>query len=317
MTWKVTLPCTRAEAEALSADRLFVASSDSVPTFVTRELGPGQGWVMEMYADAKPDRRALVAMRKLAPSCRQRPRVEQLENEDWVALSQSALSPITTRRFVVHGAHATPAPDERRREFCIDAGQAFGTGHHETTAGCLRALERLRGTGRRFRNVADIGTGTGLLAFASIHLWPSARVAAGDIDAQAVTVAMGNAERNDVRLGHGPGRLRLGRSNGLDALWLRRRAPFDLIVANILAGPLRALAPQIAAAAAPGSVVILAGLLTEQREEVAAAYRRVNLRAIDTDIENDWPILTLTPGARKPARARSRSPLAEDYFGEI
>ena len=139
-----------------------------------------------------------------------------------------------------------------RINFEIDAGLAFGTGQHATTAGCLAALDELERDGARFANIADIGTGTGLLAFAALALWPEAKCIATDIDPVAIDVARDNAAINRVKLGHGAGELLLAVADGMDSPLLSARAPFDLIVANILAGPLIELAPAFAEVARAG-----------------------------------------------------------------
>src|SRR5439155_4942584 len=190
------------------------------------------------------------------------PEIEQLGEQDWVTMSQAGLQPIRAGRFTVHTP--THAPDPDRINFELDAGLAFGTGQHATTSGCLAALDTLEQDGARFPNIADIGTGTGLLAFAALTLWPEAKCIATDIDPVAVDVARDNAAINGVKLGHGAGELLLVQADGMDSPVLAARAPFDLIVANILAGPLVELAPDFARTLAPGGTVILAGLLDMQ-----------------------------------------------------
>src|SRR5438270_7873119 len=174
-------------------------------------------------------------------------------------MSQAGLQPIRAGRFTVHTP--TYPPDPERINFEIDAGLAFGTGQHATTSGCLGALDMLAGGGRRFANIADIGTGTGLLAFAALSLWPEAKCIASDIDPVAIEVARDNATINAVRLGHKVGELLLATADGMDSALLSARAPFDLIIANILAGPLIDLAPAFADTLLPGGTVVLAGLL--------------------------------------------------------
>ena len=129
-------------------------------------------------------------------------------------------------------------------------------------------------SGARFANIADIGTGTGLLAFAALALWPEAKCIATDIDPVAIDVARDNAAINGVKLGHGAGELLLAVADGMDSPMLAARAPFDLIIANILAGPLIELAPDFAKALAPGGTVVLAGLLDTQADGVIAAYEQ-------------------------------------------
>jgi len=176
--------------------------------------------------------------------------------------------------------------------FEIDAGLAFGTGQHATTAGCLEALDRLETGGRRFANIADIGTGTGLLAFAALALWPSAKCIATDIDPIAIDVSRDNAAINGVKLGHGPGELLLCEADGMDSAMLAARAPFDLIIANILAGPLIDLAPDFGQALAPGGTIILAGLLDAQADAVADAYEKLGFKLADPG-SGEWPVLVL------------------------
>src|SRR6185437_9549601 len=205
-------------------------------------------------------------------------------------MSQSGLQPIRAGRFTVH----TPMfpPEDERINFEIDASLAFGTGQHATTSGCLEALDRLERQGKCFANIADIGTGTGLLAFAALALWPEAKCIATDIDPVAVEVARDNAAINRVKLGHGTGELLLAEADGMDSPLLSARAPFDLIIANILAGPLIELAPGFASALAPGGTVILAGLLGSQADLVVAAYELRGL-ALQNRGSGEWPVLVL------------------------
>jgi ribosomal protein L11 methyltransferase len=204
-------------------------------------------------------------------------------------MSQSGLQPIRAGRFFVH------TPMYRARPpglipFEIDAALAFGTGQHATTAGCLEALDKLEREGARFHNIADIGTGTGLLAFAALALWPAAKCIATDIDVKAIEVARDNAAINGVKLGHGAGELLLAEADGMDSPMLAARAPFDLIVANILAGPLIELAPEFANALASGGTVMLAGLLDTQADAVIRAYEERSLRLRDRSF-GEWPVL--------------------------
>jgi ribosomal protein L11 methyltransferase len=174
--------------------------------------------------------------------------------------------------------------------FEIDASLAFGTGQHATTSGCLGALDKLEREGRHYRNVADIGTGTGLLAFAALVLWPDAKCIATDIDPVAIEVARENAAINQMKLGHGAGELLLGVADGMDSPLLAARAPFDLIIANILAGPLIELAPDFAKSVAAGGTIVLAGLLDNQANAVVHAYAAQGLTIADHGF-GEWPVL--------------------------
>ena len=207
-------------------------------------------------------------------------------------MSQTGLQPIRAGRFFVHTPmHRAQPPGTIAFE--IDAGLAFGTGQHATTAGCLEALDLLQSKDCGLRNIADIGTGTGLLAFAALALWPQARCIATDVDAVAVDVARDNAAINHVALGHAPGELLLAQADGMDSPLLAARTPFDLIIANILAAPLIELAPEFSGALVPGGTIILAGLLHTQAEAVIAAYEKQGL-SLASRGAGEWPVLVVT-----------------------
>jgi ribosomal protein L11 methyltransferase len=293
MTWKVTLPCTRAEAEQLKGDIAQFAALESPPVLMTSEAD-GEAWRMDAYFEAKPERADLDLLLALTPSARgTRPAVEKLGDADWVTLSQAGLEPIRAGRFFVHTpAHRDSVPPGAVA-LEIDAGRAFGTGQHETTTGCLIALDRIRAAGVRIANLADIGTGTGLLAFAALRLWPAARAIASDVDPVAIEVAAENAAVNDVAVGRGPGQVELAVAAGMGHRRLQARAPYDLIIANILARPLIDLAPSLASALAPGGRLILAGLLDHQAPAVSAAYRRRGMRTVARIDRGTWPTLVM------------------------
>jgi ribosomal protein L11 methyltransferase len=292
MTWKLSLPCTQAEAETLAGADDPLGALDPSPTLMTSE-GPDGSWRLDAYFETRPRRAEIAAVFALAPSATVAPALERLADADWVTMSQQGLEPIRAGRFFVHTpAHRGAAPPGAVA-LEIDAGRAFGTGHHETTTGCLIALHRLKRQGFVARNLIDVGTGTGLLAFAALRLWPQARATASDIDPVSVEVSAANAAVNGVRSGAAPGRLDLVAAAGLDHPRLRQRGPYHLIIANILAGPLIALAPSLAPALVPGGRIILAGLLGHQARRVAAAYRREGLRPSFSIARGDWPALVL------------------------
>ncbi len=296
MTWLLSLPCSRAEAEALTGDLPALAELDPPPVLMTSEPHPDkpEEWRLDAYFETEPDAGLIALVRGLVPSAAGvEPALVPIEEQDWVTLSQQGLEPIQAGRFFVHTpAHRDKiAPDAIPLE--IDAGRAFGTGQHETTSGCLVALTRLKESGLAFRNIADVGTGTGLLAFAALKLWPIARVAASDIDPVSIEVTAENAAINRILLGWRRGQVELAVAPGLEHLRLRARAPYDLIIANILAGPLIELAPSVSAAMEAGGRLILAGLLDTQAEKVAAAYRRHGLMASFSIVRGDWPTLVM------------------------
>jgi ribosomal protein L11 methyltransferase len=304
-SWKVSLPCTRAEAEALKEDVPALALLDDPPVLMTSEPNPARpdDWLLDAYFSSEPRRADVAMLQSLVPSAaRTKARIERVAQQDWVTLSQQGLEPIRAGRFFVHTpAHRNQLP-RNAVAFEIDAGRAFGTGHHETTTGCLLALDRMKRNGAIFGNILDMGTGTGLLAFAALSLWPAARLAASDIDPVSIEVTSDNAMVNGIKLGRARGQIELAVAAGLRHNRLKARAPYDLIIANILAGPLIELAPSIGSALDPGGRVILAGLMTVQAERVAAAYRRQGLMLESRDDRGDWPTLVM----RKRRRGRDR-----------
>jgi ribosomal protein L11 methyltransferase len=297
VSWRVTLRCTRAEAEALPESADLFAFTDEPPVIVADEPDPHapDDWRIHAYFAEQPTTQELILLRRLAADGE--PEVEHLEDTtDWVTMSQSGLGPIRAGRFFVHTPmHYADRPADAV-SFEIDAGLAFGTGQHDTTAGCLAALDRLEVAGNRFQNIADIGTGTGLLAFAAMALWPEAKAIATDIDEIAIKVSEENALINGVKLGHGPGQLLLATADGMDHPMIAARAPYDLLIANILAGPLIELAPAFTKSIAPGATLILAGLLDTQANGVIKAYQAEGLSIVDRS-EGEWSVLVLEASA--------------------
>ena len=293
MSWRVTLRCTRAEAEALPESADLFAHADEPPVIVADEPDPRapDDWRIHAYFAEQPKTQELVLLKRLAANGE--PEVEHLEDTtDWVTMSQQGLGPIRAGRFFVHTPmHYADRPADTVN-FEIDAGLAFGTGQHDTTAGCLAALDGLQVDGKRFDNIADIGTGTGLLAFAAMALWPDARAIATDVDEIAVKVSEENAAINGIRLGHGSGQLLLAVADGMDHPMIQARAPYDLLIANILAGPLIELAPAFAKSVAPGATLILAGLLDTQADAVIAAYEAEQIKVVERG-EGEWCVLVL------------------------
>jgi ribosomal protein L11 methyltransferase len=296
MSWRVTLHCTRAEAEALPESEDLFPFAESPPVIVADEPDPSKpdDWRIHAYFADQPTTQELVLLRRLAAGSD--PALEHLGEGDWVTMSQAGLEPISAGRFFVHTPTHREAVPEGAVAFEIDAGLAFGTGQHDTTAGCLAALDRLEAGGRSFENIADIGTGTGLLAFAAMALWPEAKAIATDIDPISIDVSRDNAAINQVGIGHGPGELLLAVADGMDHAILTARTPFDLLIANILAGPLIELAPDFAASVAPGASIVLAGLLDTQADAVIAAYEAVGMRLVERGA-GEWCVLVLEAAA--------------------
>ncbi|RVT94708.1 50S ribosomal protein L11 methyltransferase [Sphingomonas crocodyli] len=300
-SWKISLPCSKAEAERISeGDLPEIDALDPQPTLMTSEPDPDQpeAWQLDAYVEDEPSKALIAIIAALAPSTKKKPVVTHIPEDDWVTMSQAGLEPIRAGRFFVHTPHNADAAPKGMTGFVIDAGRAFGTGHHETTTGCLEMLDRLRVAGRRFDDIVDVGTGTGLLAFAARALWPAAKVIASDIDPVSIEVTAENAEVNGVPMGRGRGQVELGVAPGLSDRRLRDRAPYDLLIANILAGPLIELAPVFADAVLPGGTVVLAGLLDTQADAVANAYRREGLYLTDSILRGDWRILRMAKRRR-------------------
>ncbi len=193
--------------------------------------------------------------------------LSELPEIDWVAKVRRELAPVEAGRFFVYGSHDADKVPADKVALQIEATVAFGTGHHGTTLGCLRAFDRLYGEGFRPTKVADIGCGTAVLALAAAAVLPDALVLASDIDEVAVDVAEAN-----VAINHMDGRIETMEAAGFAHPRLAEAAPFDLVFANILKGPLVELAPDMAKHLAQNGLIILSGLLVVQADSITAAY---------------------------------------------
>lgn len=222
--------------------------------------------------------------------------VSRVDDRDWVAQVQRELTPVEAGRFVLYGAHDAHRIAPNRLGLRIEAAMAFGTGHHASTRGCLLLLERLIRRGVRPRRVADIGCGTGVLAMAAARAWRVPALAT-DIDPVAVWTARENVAANRLAPW-----VRVGEAAGMRGSLLRGRAPYDLVFANILAGPLKRMAPELAGHLAPGGRAILSGLLRSQAAGVEAAHAGHGLRREHRIDLGEWASLTLrkrSPGGGK------------------
>jgi ribosomal protein L11 methyltransferase len=321
-SWKLTFPCTRQEAEALDADFDFLAELDPAPTIVSQETEAFNDakWELLAYFEGKPGKACIADIQAKLPSAAKAEAVlEKLSNQDWVTISQQDLRPVHAGRFYVHTAANKGIVPDGTKAFQIEASQAFGTGGHETTTGCLAMLDHMKLMGLRFNHIVDIGTGTGLLAFAARHLWTGAYLTASDIDPVSIDVTAGNAILNDMPLGQGKGCLALCVASGTDYEMIQRRAPYDLVIANILAGPLVELASSFADILEEGGSLILAGLLNTQVGSVATAYRAQGFRVAQRKDTGDWPCLRLVKrrnyGWKRPNRAPRRTSQPPGDFG--
>ena len=278
-----TLP-GKAAAEALGeAMERLVPEPTGVGVF---EIEDGSGlWEVGGYFTETPDLAGLALLEALHGA---KPfTISELPETDWVAEVKRELSPVEAGRFFVYGSHDADKVPADALPLLIEAAMAFGTGHHGTTLGCLRALDRLADAGFHARKAVDIGCGTAVLAMAAARLWPET-VMASDIDEVAVEVAGANVRANGL-----DGRVSCVEAAGFDHPALMAGAPFDLIFANILKGPLIALAGDMAQALQPGGKAILSGILNEQADEVIAHYARTGINLVSRDEIGDWTTLLL------------------------
>ncbi|MGI1662971.1 50S ribosomal protein L11 methyltransferase [Palleronia sp. KMU-117] len=272
----------RAEALAEAFERL-----DPEPVGVgCFEVEDGSGlWEVGGYFTEAPDAIALSLLElafATAPIV-----VSEVPDVDWVAKVRRDLAPVEAGRYFVYGSHDADKVPAGRVALLIEAAMAFGTGHHGTTLGCLRALDRLADDGIVPTAVADIGCGTAVLAMAAARTW-DAPVIASDIDPVAVEVARANVIANGLA-----GRVDCVVAGGFDHPDLAARAPFDLVFANILKGPLIELAPAMARHIPEGGFAILSGILNPQADEVAEVYSRAGFNPVHRDEIVDWTTLTL------------------------
>ncbi len=245
---------------------------------------------LEAYFATRPDpvelNALLAAAAAAAGTALPKVVLECLPPLDWAAESQKARPPVRAGRFYLFGAHLPDPPPAGTIAIRIDAGQAFGTGHHESTRGCLMALDRLARRARPQRPL-DLGCGAGVLAIAMAKLWP-ATVMACDVDPVAVRVTIANTRLNAVS-----GRVRVVRANGFRHAAVAQRGPYDLIAANILAGPLIRMTGDLRRSLAPRGIVILSGLLRDQERAVIARYRGAGLIRIRRIALGEWVTLVL------------------------
>ena len=250
-------------------------------------------WVVEIYFEHPPDQDAVRTLvgGLAGEAAREGVDFTTVAARDWVAQSLEGLAPVAAGRFVIHGAHHRSGIPPNRIGVEIEAALAFGTGHHGTTRGCLLALDGILKR-RRPHRMLDVGSGTGVLAIAAARA-TRRPVQAGDIDSMSVRAA-----RDNARLNRAGTLVDILRANGLSDRRMRRRAPFDLVFANILLGPLKLLAKPIRRCAAPGARIVVSGLLPGQANAALAAYRAAGF-ALERRIPLDgWVTLILVREAR-------------------
>jgi ribosomal protein L11 methyltransferase len=275
----------RAAAEAAAAALEADAATEALTFSILEEDEARDVWRIDAYP-TDPDEAAAVrdalggfpALQTLS---------EKLADADWLALALSGLPPVRAGRFFVYGAHDLGLAPASTVNLRIEAGAAFGTGHHGTTVGCLQAFHDLL-KARRFERVLDVGCGTGVLAIAAAKT--GSPIAVGtDIDGPSVRIANENAALNGASA-------RFVHAAGLDHALVRRDGPYDLVFANILAPPLVALSQDIRGALKPGGIAILSGLLRTQERRVFAAYRSKGFRLMRRLHRDAWATLVLKRG---------------------
>jgi ribosomal protein L11 methyltransferase len=295
VSWKIVVHAPKPAVQRALATHEALEDWDEEVVLTGSEIAEDRpdDWALEAYLPRRPRASDRAVIAALFPGGAPKLAIEELPETDWVTETQRSVAPIRAARFHVH----TPdyPPDETRGtvDLVIPAAQAFGTGQHATTAGCLTMLDAMKRRGTLVRCGADIGTGTGLLAFAALALWPRARMVASDIDQVCESVVAENAGLNAIPLGTARGQVAMVTVEGTDHPLIQRRAPYDLIIANILAGPLIGLAGDFADLAAPRGNLLLAGLLETQEPAVRAAYRTAGFRLAARLVNGDWSILWL------------------------
>jgi len=272
----------RADAEAAAAALEAEPATEALTFSILEEDEDKNIWRIDAFPN-EPEEQAAIAQ-VLAGYPTLRVVTEKLADADWLAMALSGLPPVRAGRFFVYGAHDKGLAPASTINLRIEAGAAFGTGHHGTTVGCLQAFHDLL-KARRFQRVLDVGCGTGVLAIAAART--GSPIAVGtDIDAPSVRIANENAELNGANA-------RFVHASGLNDPLVRNDGPYDLVFANILAPPLVALSQDIKLALKPGGIAILSGLLRTQERRVLAAYMSKGFRLVRRIHRDAWATLVL------------------------
>jgi len=299
-TWCLAGQLPLADAQKLEQviEDLSESRGEFPPTLSYFEQAGSTLWQTEVFFPSAPDYGFINAMLAQAGLLDWDHEIAPVEEKDWVSESQKLLAPVRAGRFLVYGSHDADKKDPDAINLQIDAGQAFGTGKHETTAACLEALTNFSKTLKPAK-MLDLGTGSSVLALAAHKLWPEAQIVASDIDPIAIRVSEENLEINGAakrHLGENKPGVACITAAGLEDASLREEMPFNLIAANILAGPLVDMAAEITGALAVEGKLILSGLLVTQETTVLDAYEAQGLVPEDRIEKGDWLALML----RKP-----------------
>jgi len=289
-----TDPLPRAQAQAVSDALDEAAWPEAVAVSMSETDEARDLWAVEALYEIEPSTDEVEQALGFAGLDAVSVTIAPLPETDWVRESLAGLAPVVAGRLFVHGSHDRQARPATAISLEIDAGLAFGTGHHHTTRGCLLALQEVLKANRPV-NILDVGCGSGVLAIAAARLTRAPAIAS-DIDAEAVTVARANAALNGVAP-----MVRCLVAPGLGHMDIRKAGPFDLVFANILAMPLVHLAPELARAVSPGGRLILAGLTSDQARMVLAAYHARGMQCVHRMDLEGWAIMTLAHKTRGTA----------------
>lgn len=274
--------------KSVAADiAILLENIEPAPLSVSHFENEKQKWLTTAHYDFKPNKQTFHELIKQSLGHNQQSYkidISELENKDWVSHVQSRLKPVRAGRFFVHGSHDTKKAKNESLAIKIDAAQAFGTAHHGTTKGCLIALDQLA-TQHPPKSILDLGTGTGILAIAASQLWPEAKILATDIDPIAIKVAQKNIEEN---CNHTQNKIKTHCADGLEDQTIQNSAPFQLLIANILAVPLIAMAPNITKVMAPRGYAIFSGILDHQADNVCRTFIDSGLTHTSTTLYGEW-----------------------------
>lgn len=285
--WRVTFTL---HADAVgTAEEAFGDMALSVSAFETDEAAGI--WTFDLVFEAEPDmaelNTRLALLSGLHGVAQPKPVLEKMEQQDWLAAVARSFPPLTIGRFYIYGSHVTDAPPHGLIPIQVDAGAAFGSGEHGTTSCCLKALEWLAKS-KNPRSVLDMGTGSGILAIAAAKLW-KVPVIAVDLDPVAVRVTQENVRINREQM-----LVKSAVSDGYSGDIVKKNAPYDVIVSNILARPLMEFAPQLAKNLAGGGMAVLSGLLTSQEQQVLAAHKMQGLSLVKRFVNDEWCTLVIS-----------------------
>ena len=289
----LSLPARLDDKAMAVFELVFSELLDSVATSHQRD--DNGDWHIEALFEYAPD--AAVIDSLLAPLYQQQGItpvpiiVVPVETRDWLAENRAAFPPLHIGRFWIYGSHVTQPQPPASLPLLIDAALAFGSGTHPTTEGCLRAMQMIRNSAPR--RVLDMGCGSAILAMAGARLWPSCQIVAADNDPVAVRVAARNRALNAIS----PAKMRLAVSHGFGSRIVCNQAPYDLVLANILAGPLSRMGPDLVPGLEPDSWLILSGFLNRQARSVEVAYRAQNMRVWHRICLGDWTTIIMRPAA--------------------